>query len=192
MMAKVNAMDLSSTSEPEREALAHEEDGGSDLAVRAQRFEPEALAQMHDRYFDRIYSFVYARVGNHVEAEEVTGQVFLRALDALPRFRGGSELLGPWLYKLAHEVLTTRHANTAGGDAPEANGDGGDARLQGVRAAIAELPEPQQAIVMLRLVAGLDAAQIAAVTGRRVGAVQAIQRRALKNLRSIMGRRGLL
>jgi RNA polymerase sigma-70 factor (ECF subfamily) len=185
--------DLSSAAESERERTAPNQGLDDDLAVRARRFEPEALAQLHDEYFERIYGFVFARIGNHSEAEEVAGQVFLRVLDSLPRFRGSGAALAPWLYKVAQEVLMARYPRPRQPAAtPELPDHSPEARLQGIREAISELPEPMQTVLMLRLVAGLDAAQVASATGRRLGTVQALQRRALKQLRSILGRRGLL
>jgi RNA polymerase sigma-70 factor (ECF subfamily) len=184
--------ELGRTANSGRRRPEYREESGSDLAVRAQRYEPDALAQLHDQYFDRIYGFVFARVGNHEEAEEVTGQVFLRILDSLPRFRSGSAELGPWLYKIAQEVLTARFPKPKAPAAGETAPGTPDGRLQGIREAISELPEAQQTVLMLRLVGGLNAAQTAAATGRRTGTVLALQRRALKNLRSILGRRRLL
>jgi RNA polymerase sigma-70 factor, ECF subfamily len=183
---------LSSASEAGRSRAAYREESESDLAVRAQRYEPDALAQLHEQYFDGVYSFVFARVGNHAEAEEVTGQIFLRILDSLPRFRGHGAELGPWLYKVAQEVLTARYPRPKTAAQAETVQPRPNMRLQGIREAIAELPEAQQSVLMLRLVAGLSSRQVAAATARRQGSVLALQRRALKNLRSILGRRGLL
>lgn len=55
---------------------------------------------LYDRYFRRIYSFVYARLRNHADAEEVTQETFAAVFKSLSRYRGQSTLLS-WIYGIA-------------------------------------------------------------------------------------------
>lgn len=58
------------------------------------------FAELYDRYFQRIYSFVYARMRNHAEAEEVVQETFLAVFRSFDRYRGQSSLLS-WIYGIA-------------------------------------------------------------------------------------------
>jgi len=58
------------------------------------------FAELYRRYFQRIYSFVYTRMRNHAEAEEVVQETFLAVFRSFDRYRGQSSLLS-WIYGIA-------------------------------------------------------------------------------------------
>lgn len=58
------------------------------------------FAALYDRYFRRIYNFVYVRIRNHAEAEEVVQETFLAVFRSFERYRGQSSLLS-WIYGIA-------------------------------------------------------------------------------------------
>ena len=58
------------------------------------------FAELYNRYFQRIYSFVYTRMRNHAETEEVVQETFLAVFRSFERYRGQSSLLS-WIYGIA-------------------------------------------------------------------------------------------
>lgn len=72
----------------------------TELVTRAQNGDTEAFTPLVHRYRERIYKLIYRWVGHHETAEDLCQEVFLKAWQALPRFRGGS-LIYSWLYRIA-------------------------------------------------------------------------------------------
>jgi len=60
----------------------------------------EHFAELYNRYFQRIYNFVYVRMRNHAEAEEVVQETFLAVFRSFENYRGQSSLLS-WIYGIA-------------------------------------------------------------------------------------------
>ncbi len=58
-----------------------------DIVHRAQRGDKEALAQLYETHFDKVYRYVRLRIGNRTEAEDITQQVFLKAVGAISTFK---------------------------------------------------------------------------------------------------------
>jgi RNA polymerase sigma-70 factor (ECF subfamily) len=121
-------------------------------------------------------------------------------LAALPRYQGGPEAFAGWLFTLVrrdfvdHLRRTARRPETPvealpDGQAPDA-AEEVLARAEGdrVRAALAQLSPDQQEVLALRVVAGLTAPEVAAATGRTVGAVKALQHRGLDSLGRLLGK----
>ena len=79
--------------------------------IRAQS--EEHFAELYRRYFQRIYSFVYTRMRNHAETEEVVQETFLAVFRSFERYRGQSSLLS-WIYGIAKNTTnnTIRRAKS--------------------------------------------------------------------------------
>ena len=77
--------------------------------VRAAREEPSAFGTLYDRYLGRIYAYLRARSSNDEEAADLTQQVFLQALDALPRYREGRVPFAAWLFRIARNAAIDSH-----------------------------------------------------------------------------------
>lgn len=150
-----------------------------ELILRAQRYEAEALAELFEANFDDVYRYVFGRVGDHSLAEDMTRQVFIRALDGLPRFRRFQTGFAPWLYRIANAILAAR---TRGEEAVEPLPADAPAPAR-LRIALGSLTPEQQEIVSLRFIAGLSAQMVASATGHRLSHVLALQHRALLALR---------
>jgi RNA polymerase sigma-70 factor (ECF subfamily) len=163
-----------------RSSPAARDRGERDLIVRAQRYEPEALADLFDANFDALYRYVHAIVGDEAGSEELVRRVFLRALDGLPRYRRFESGFATWLERIANAVLseTDRPAGTPA--AMPARDLPPEVRL---REAIRGLTPDQLDVLGLRFVAGLSADAVARATGRGLGRVQALQHRGLIALR---------
>lgn len=171
------------------------------LATRATAGDAEAFGALYDRYVDAVYRYVYYRVRNEAEAEDVTSEVFFKALRAIPRYRPRQPFLA-WLYRIARNAVIdlSRRARTQVGfeDAvahPDASDvvdpDAGLAALadaSAVREAIGRLTPLQQEVIVLRYVEGLDTKSIGRLLGRRDGTIRGIEFRALGALRQLLPR----
>jgi RNA polymerase sigma factor (sigma-70 family) len=76
----------------------------ADLVAARQR-EPAAVARVYTAYAPALFRFFMAEVGNRQEAQDLTGGVFLSAIEALPGFRGPVQALGGWLFRIARHDL---------------------------------------------------------------------------------------
>jgi RNA polymerase sigma-70 factor (ECF subfamily) len=132
-----------------------------------------------------------------VEPEDLTSEVFLRVFDRLTQFSGDELHFRSWLFTIAHRVLIDdarrrqRRPQTTALPARDdllAAGDVEQEALVNVGAdwadeLVASLPDDQRAVLALRVTADLPLEQVAAILGKRVGAVKSLQHRALAALR---------
>src|SRR5256885_5086965 len=82
------------------------------LAVRAGSGQAEAFGVLYDRYVDSVYRYVFYRVRNEAEAEDVTSEVFMRALRAIPKYEPRQAFLA-WLYRIARNAVIDRSRRRA-------------------------------------------------------------------------------
>ena len=178
-----------------------EREEDAQLARRAGNGEAEAFGVLYDRYVDAVYRYVFYRVRNEAEAEDVTSDVFMRALRAIPKYEPRQAFLA-WLYRIARNLIIDRSRRRAARqqvtfeDAlAHPHGDnvvnpdegllaGSDASA--VRAAMRELTPLQQEVLVLRYVEGLDTKSISKITGKRDGTIRGIEFRALSALRTMI------
>src|SRR5712692_8989729 len=74
------------------------------LAVRASKGESAAFGLLYDKHVAAIYRYVYYRVRDDAEAEDLTSDVFVRALKAMPRYEPRQAFLA-WLYRIARNAV---------------------------------------------------------------------------------------
>jgi RNA polymerase sigma-70 factor (ECF subfamily) len=172
-------------------------DGDAWLVVAA-KADPRAFAPLYDRYFDPVYRYCYRRLGHPEAAADATGQIFVKALGALPGYRDDAVSFRSWLFAIAHNVLVDeirRHhpifpldeAATLpdAGPSPEAEVLTAETRST-IRVLLAQLPPDQQSVMELRL-AGLTGPEIAEALGRTLGSIKIAQVRAIARLRTALG-----
>lgn len=171
------------------------------LAERATAGDAEAFGSLYDRYVDAVYRYVFYRVGEPAEAEDVTSDVFFKALRAMPKYQPRQPFLA-WLYRIARNAVIDRarklRPQVSFEDALQHPGadrvvdpDGLLDRLSdsaALRDAIARLTPLQQDVIILRYVEGLETKEIGRIIGRRDGTVRGIEFRALGALRSVLPR----
>lgn len=136
----------------------------------------------------------YVRSQGVPEPEDLVGEIFLQVVRDLPRFRGDDAALRRWVFTLAHHRIvdarrrSSRRPALDGGDLPDwpapPPADPIDPEL--IRA-LGRLTADQRQVVALRFVADLPIEAVAALTGRRAGAVKALQHRALDALARTLG-----
>jgi RNA polymerase sigma-70 factor (ECF subfamily) len=178
----------------------------ADLVAARQR-EPAAVTRVYTAYAPALFRFFLAEVGNRQEAQDLTGNVFISVIEALPGFRGPVEALGGWLFRIARNDLydfrrkqarspglapledhLDEAAIAAGAVDPE---ELAIERLEGSRvmAALRQLSDDQREVLLLRIAAGLTAPEVAAALGKTTGAVKSLQHRGLASLARILGLR---
>jgi RNA polymerase sigma-70 factor (ECF subfamily) len=162
-----------------------------------------AFGALYDRFLDRVYRYLYYRTGSQAEAEDLTEQVFLKAWEAIDRFRWQGRPFLAWLYRLAHNVhidhvRRRRHTislndeerpiELASETATAALAQRLDAEL--LARAVRKLTPEQQQVIILKFMDGFENAQIAQIMDKREGAIRALQLRALLSLRRILEEQG--
>ena len=143
---------------------------------------------------DRVYRYCLARLGNAAVAEDVTGTVFLRALQAIERYESRGAPFAAWLFRIAHnEVINharraPKHHAVVTPDIPAATP--GPRVLHdrlALTGALPQLTDLQRQVVELRFAAGLSHAEIGELLGKNANAVKQPQHAAVVRLRKILG-----
>ena len=75
------------------------------LVRRAQQRDEDAFTQLYEVYFDRIYRYVAIKIGNKADAEDMTQQVFLNALQSISSFKWRGISFSAWLFRIAHNQV---------------------------------------------------------------------------------------
>ena len=171
----------------------------TDLVARARQGDASAFGRLYEHYLDGIYRYIYYRVSDHNEAEDLTETVFLRAWEALPRFRPGKGTWRAWLYRIAHNIVVDRYrthkANASLDEIHDQRDDDtptpeyvaeADLEIERLSVALNRLAPRLQEVVLQRFVNGLSHAETARVMGLRAGHVRVLQHRALKEMRHLM------
>lgn len=169
------------------------------LVQRATTRDQEAFGALYDLYLTRIFRYLYFRAGSQPEAEDLAELVFLKAWEAIDRFRWQGRPFVAWLYRLAHNVLVDhlRQRRITVSltddehplDLPSEAAAGEMARqldADVLARAISQLTAEQQEVIVLKFIEGLDNVQIALSMNKREGAIRALQLRALLSLRRIL------
>ncbi len=169
------------------------------LVADAQRGDAWAFGLIFDHYHEAVYRFIASRVHRPTDAEDLTQLVFVKALEALPRYESRGIPFGGWLFRLARNAVVdftrTRHEH-ADLDAVAYRGthDPGPEDvamlrqdLDRVEVALAALTADQREAIALRFFAGLSAREAAEVMGRQEGTIRGLQFRAIAALRRQLG-----
>lgn len=181
------------------------QDEDAALAMRASKGESAAFGLLYDRHVAAIYRYVYYRVRDDAEAEDITSDVFMRALKAMPRYEPRQAFLA-WLYRIARNAVIDRarkgNRQVSFEDALQHPGVDKivepDAEILAhsdsavLRDAIAKLTPLQQEVVVLRFLEGYSTEEIAGIVGKREGTVRGIQFRAIGALRQLIPSREAL
>jgi RNA polymerase sigma-70 factor (ECF subfamily) len=166
--------------------------------VEAAQADPSRFADLYELHFDRVYAFIARRVRDRGETEDLTSEVFHRALANLSKFEWRGTPFAAWLYRIAHNAITDRAKRKAPETAPAQTADPVDPAVpapeemeQAERRAVLyrsvnELSADQRRVIVLRFAHEKSIREIAGELGRSEGAVKQLQVRALENLRARM------
>lgn len=173
----------------------------SELAERASHGELDAYEELVRRNSDLVFRTAYLVLGDADEASDAAQETFLRAYDALPRFRAGAEPR-PWLLRIAANAarnrrrgagrrmnLTLRLAQdrSSGGAAPSPEAAVlADERRRELLAALDRLRDEDRLVIGYRWFLELSEVEMAAALGVRRGTVKSRLSRAMARLRAAM------
>jgi RNA polymerase sigma-70 factor (ECF subfamily) len=175
-------------------AAAHNEETALVLAAQA---DPAAFAPLYQCYRDRIYAYLRTRTWNADDAADLTQQVFLQALDALPRYRTGRVPFAAWLARIARNLAAnyhSRHHHTLAWDfvpealqpASEDNLDAQFVRREAITrldAVLRSCNATTREVLALHYAARLTVAETAAAVGRSEAAVKKQLSRTIRALK---------
>jgi len=170
-----------------------------DLVRRARDGDVEAFGAIFDDYHEAVYRFVASRVRSPSDAEDLTQTIFVKVLEALPRYESRGIPFGGWLFRLArntvidhvrtrHEALELDVALEQPADDPGPEEIAGlRSELDAVKIALASLTPEQREAIALRFFAGLSSREAAEAMGRQEGTIRGLQFRAIGALRRALG-----
>ncbi|MEE8470493.1 MAG: sigma-70 family RNA polymerase sigma factor [Dehalococcoidia bacterium] len=157
-----------------------------------------ALAALYDEYYDKIARYVFVRVGNRAEAEDIAGEVFLKALESLDSYKERGVPMQSWLFKIAHNLAVDHlrkmsKRKTIPVDAvqvvdeldPQALAET-HIEFARVTTVLEQLTPAQRQVVQLRFFGELSSEEIARVMRKSGGAVRELQSAAIKSLRKLL------
>lgn len=166
------------------------------LIQQAQGGDVTAIGTLYDQHHDSIFKYLWLRSGDQQVAEDLTGDVFIRMMSALPNYRSTGVPFRAWLYRIAHNLIVDhfRRANlrtTVPLEAIEESERGDDLQvavdrrlmIERLQQALSQLDQIQREVVALRFVVGLSLQEVAQVIGRSEAAVKSLQHRGLAALR---------
>ncbi|UCC63799.1 MAG: sigma-70 family RNA polymerase sigma factor [Anaerolineae bacterium] len=171
----------------------------SALVQRARRLDRTAIRALYRRHVQAIYRYIYYRIGDASTADDLTAEVFLRAIEGLPDYEPRGVPFAAWLYRIAQARVADhfrREQRAAKAPLKEDRPSGEDSLLtqvegslyhQELRAAIRKLTPDQGQVIVLKFVEGLSNAEVAHILGKTEGAVKSLQHRALNALQRLMG-----
>jgi RNA polymerase sigma-70 factor (ECF subfamily) len=173
-----------------------------DLICKAQEYDPVAFGRIYERYYNGVYKYIYYRVGDQSLSEDLTMEVFLKAMEAIDTFTFRGVPFSAWLYRIASNLvvdhfrrqpaqstLSLEEKMLLGVDVPVQQLDS-QFTHEVLRQALAELTEDQQQVIILKFVDGLSNVEVAQILGKTEGAVKSLQHRALASLGRVLGESG--
>ncbi len=182
-----------------KELILHSNDE-RDLIARAKRGDTAAISDLYNRHVGPVYRYLLYRVNDPDVAEDITADVFTRALESLSHYDERGVPFSAWLYRIAHARLVDHWRKTQRRpvltlDDPtiqkwlnQDDSTSGDIlQHEALHKALELLTEEQQQVVVLKFLMECDNAEIANVIGKTETAVKALQRRGLEALRRILG-----
>ena len=184
----------------ERRTTVRVADRERELVMQATKRNHAAFAQLYDRYIDKIFKYIYYKVGSHTEAEDLSGQVFLKAWEAIGHYQCTERPFAAWLYRIAHNLVvdyfrTKRDAASLEEitSLAEPNSDlddivGRHLTSETLRHALRRLTRDQQQVIILRFLEGYNTNEVAQIMGKQPGAVRTLQHRALAGLNGVFRR----
>jgi len=171
------------------------------LVQRAQANDRAAFGELYEMYCPKIYSYIaYHLNGRSEAAEDLTEEVFMKALQNLNSFQFRDVPFSSWLYRIAHNHLidhirSSKKAQSVALDDAEHllfEKDRLDGRLDRhtLSTALAKITEGQRRIVLMRVVQGMSIHETAKAIGKSEDSVKQLQSRGLKMLRRVLAAPG--
>lgn len=171
------------------------------LVRMAQDGDTSSFGALYEHFFDRIYRYVSFKTGSASEAEDITGEVFVRMLESINKFKWQGHPFSSWLFRIAHNLVvdnfrrkgkrnivslenTTTNVEAVAVDVDQHIDT--ELSMGEVRKAMVGLTDLQKEVISLRFAAGLSVSETAQAIGKKDNAVKALQHAGLKKLRRLL------
>ena len=165
--------------------------------VEAAQRDTLCFGDLYEHYFELVYAYVARRVRNRTEAEDMTAEVFRKALQSLPRFKWTGAPFAAWLFRIASNIIADRAKRAAREGIVPGDEDVRELRVPqpqqadleqsersaGVLRLVNELAEDQRRVLVMRFAEERSIREIANALGHSEGAIKQLQFRALETLR---------
>ena len=172
--------------------------------VALAKIDPEAFGELYHRNVDRIYSYIYYRIGNVADAEDLTARTFYQALGNISRYTDQGLPFAAWLYRIAHNLVANHHraqgrwklAPLEDGEQAGKSADNParvaevNERKRALWSAIRRQPEERQKLLLLKFADRLSNEEIGSLMGRTESSIKSLYFRTLKALRADLEARG--
>jgi RNA polymerase sigma-70 factor (ECF subfamily) len=167
--------------------------------IERAKSDSEAFGILYACYVNKIYNYIYYRVGNQHDAEDLTARTFHRALNHIERYVNQGAPFSAWLYRIAHNLVANWHRDQSRRklisledikliiqrrDGPDQMAEQREEKDQ-LLAVIRRLPAERQQLLILKFVEGLSNAEIGQVMDRSEGAIKSLYHRTLLSLREM-------
>lgn len=162
----------------------------------SQNGDTEAFGKLYDIYLDAVYRFVYFRVGNRQDAEDVTEQIFVSMFESISRYVDDGKPFEAWVYRVARNKIIdfyrTRKTHISvdeieeqadNQDLPEELADR-QLTKEAVMKSLTKIPRQYQEIIILKFIEDKENEEISQLLNKPVAHVRVLQHRAIQSLRA--------
>jgi len=168
-----------------------------DKGVTRQEHEAR-LAGLYEEYYDRIARYAYVHIGDRPDAEDLAGDVFLKALQSLGSYEDRGVPMQAWLFRIAHNMVVdylrkktkvkSVPIDTVTLPAADDPAKVAEQSLEMARVsrAMQQLTPDQRQVVGLRFFGGLSSKEVGEVLRKSDGAVREMQRASIEKLRRLL------
>ena len=169
--------------------------------TEARRHQEAKLAGLYEEYYDKIARYAYVRIGNKADAEDLAGEVFLKALASLKSYKERGIPIQAWLFRIAHNLVVdylrkmtkrktvpidaVQTVQIETGINPEIVVEK-NIELERVAKAMEQLTREQREVLSLRFFGGLTSREAGSILSKSDGAVREMQRAAIDKLRKLL------
>lgn len=166
--------------------------------IELAKADPEVFGELYLRNAERIYNYIYYRIGNAADAEDLTAHTFHQALGNIGRYVDQGIPFAAWLYRIAHNLVANFHRarsrwkltsledlELAGkaADDPERSAETHE-KQRALWSAIRRQPEERQRLLVLKFADRLSNDEIGRLMGRTESSIKSLYFRTLKSLRA--------
>lgn len=174
------------------------------MLVGRARKDPAAFGELYQRYVDRIYAYIYHRVGNEQETEDLTARTFYRALDKFDTYEDRGLPFGAWLFRIAHNLVANWHRDRSrrsfisldriwshrhDEDDPEDVAQKNE-QSSALWAAINRLPKERKDLLLYKFSSQLSNIEIGELMNKSESAIKSLYFRTLASLRTDLEAKG--
>lgn len=164
----------------------------------------DALASLYEECYGKVARYIFVRVGNQQEAEDLASETFVRALKSLDSYRERGLPMEAWIFKIAHNLIVdywrkaskrqmvTLDKVSIPDSANLEEAVEFDIEVERLSKALEHLSPTQREVIALRFFSGLSSIEVGNILGKKPGAVREMQRAAIISLRTILDIEGQL